>query len=327
MKLKEQFYNMMKFKNYSPNTADAYWNWVEKFIRYNGVKHPSEIVDKINDYLLFLTIEKKHAPKTIRQVGFALIFLYQKVLKMEIPQYIDLPKPSNKKPPIVFTREEVQSILDRLTNENLLIAQLLYGSGLRVSECLSLRIKDVDFGNNQIIIYNGKGSKSDLGLLPSPIIDDLRLQIEKGRVQYQKDLLNNYNGTTLPEEIKRKYPSVAKSLEWQYLFPASNYCGYKLRHHIHQSVIQKAVKSAMKKSGILKFGSCHTLRHSFATHLLQNGNDIRTVQELLRHKSVRTTMIYTHVLDTEKRSVESPLASLEPRRETPKIFRIVNGTH
>ncbi|MHB8871652.1 MAG: integron integrase [Candidatus Doudnabacteria bacterium] len=323
MKLKEQFYNMMKFKNYSINTANAYWGWIEKFIRHNGIKYPSEIADKINDYLMFLTIEKKHAPKTIRQVGFALIFLYQKVLKIEIPQYIDLPKPSNKKPPVVFTRDEVRRILDQLTNENLLIAQLLYGSGLRVSECLSLRIKDIDFGNNQIIIYNGKGNKSDLGLLPSPIIDDLRLQIEKTRVLYQKDLLKNYNGTTLPEEIRNKYPSVPKSLEWQYLFPASNYCGDKQRHHVHQSVIQKAIKAAIKKAGILKFGSCHTLRHSFATHLLQNGNDIRTVQELLRHKRVSTTMVYTHILDTEKRSVESPLASLEPRKKTARIFKIM----
>jgi len=322
MKIKEQFYNKMKVKNYSPNTTEAYWGWCEKFIRYNGIKHPSEIVDKINDYIMFLTIEKKLAPNTIRQAGFAIIFLYQTVLKIKIPQYIDLPKPSNKKPPVVFTREEVSRILDQLTNENLLIAQLLYGSGLRVSECLSLRIKDIDFGNNQILIYNGKGRKSDLGILPSPIIDDLRLQIEKAGLVYQKDLLKNYNGTTLPEDIKIKYPSVTKSLEWQYLFPASNYCEDKQRHHVHQSVIQKAIKTAIKKAGVLKFGSCHTLRHSFATHLLQNGNDIRTVQELLRHKNVKTTMIYTHVLDTEKRSVESPLAYIEQRKNTPRIIRI-----
>jgi integron integrase len=322
MKLKEQFYNYMKFKNYSINTANAYWSWIEKFIRYNGIKHPSEIVHKINDYLMYLAIEKKHAPKTIRQVGYALIFLYQKVLKLKIPQYIELPKPSNRKPPVVFTREEVRSIFEQLTNENLLIVKLLYGTGLRISECLSLRVKDVDFGNSQILIYNGKGGKSDLGLLPEALIDDLKIQIEKANVLYRHDLLRSYNGATIPAGIKNKYPSVAKSFEWQYLFPAKNFCGDLQRHHVHQSVIQKAIKTALKKAKIEKFGSCHTLRHSFATHLLQAGNDIRTVQELLRHKRVTTTMIYTHVLDTEKRQVISPLAQIEPARKELRIVRI-----
>lgn len=323
MKLKEQFYNMVKFKNYSINTANAYWSWVVDFIKHYGTKPPIEIIDKINEYLLFLSIEKKYAPKTIRQAGFSLIFLYQKVLRVSVPEYIDLPKPSNKKPPIVFTRDEVRKILDNLTNENLLIAQLLYGSGLRVSECLSLRVKDIDFGNNQIIIYNGKGNKSDLGILPSPIIDDLKLQIEKSRVLYQKDLLKNYNGATLPEGIRTKYPSVSKQFGWQYLFPSSNYCESNQRHHVHQSVIQKAIKTAIRKAGILKFGSCHTLRHSFATHLLQNGNDIRIVQELLRHKRVSTTMVYTHVLETEKRSVESPLANINQHKPVSKIYKLI----
>ncbi len=312
---------MMKFKNYSIHTADAYWSWVDDFCRYKGIKHPSEKIELINSYLMYLTIEKKHAPKTIRQAGFALIFLYEKVLQIEIP-YIELPKPTNRKPPVIFTKEEVSKIFQHLINENLLMVQIMYGSGLRVSECLSLRIKDIDFGNNQILIYNGKGSKSDLALLPEPIIDDLKIQIEKSRIVYQKDLLHNYNGATIDEDIKRKHPSVSKSLGWQYLFPASNYCEDRLRHHVHESVIQKAIKTAMRKAGIVKFGSCHTLRHSFATHLLQNGVDIRTVQELLRHKSVRTTMIYTHVLETEKRSVESPLASLGQKTQPLKIIRI-----
>ena len=322
MKLKEQFYNMMKFKNYSVNTADAYWGWIEKFIRYNGIKHPAEIANKINDYLMFLAIEKKHAPKTIRQAGFAIIFLYQKVLKLNIPQYIELPKPSNRKPPVVFSRDEVAGILNNLRNENLLIAQLLYGSALRISECLSLRIKDIDFGNNQIIVYNGKGNKSDLVLLPAPIVDDLRLQIEKAKIVYQKDLLNNYNGVTLPEEIRKNYRTVSKSIEWQYLFPAADYCEDMKRHHVHQSGVQKAVKTAIKKAGIMKAGSCHSLRHSFATHLLQNGTDIRTVQELLRHKRVSTTMVYTHVLETEKRSVESPLCGIMPVRDNLRVYKI-----
>lgn len=322
MKLEEQFYNYMKYKNYSMRTADAYWKWCVKFFHFNNLKHPSETAKKVNDYLMHLRIEKNLAPKSIRQVGYALIFLYNKILKMEIPEYVDLPKPSNRKPPVVFSRGEVRAILDQLTNENLLIAQIMYGSGLRVSECLSLRVKDIDFANSQILIYNGKGQKSDLGLLPEPIVDDLRLQIEKARVVYQKDLLKNYSGATLPDEVKQKYSSVAKAFEWQYIFPASNYCEDKQRHHIHQSVIQKAVKAAIKKAKVEKFGSCHTLRHSFATHLLQAGNDIRTVQELLRHKRIGTTMIYTHVLDTEKRKVISPLAQIEPVRKELRIVKI-----
>jgi integron integrase len=323
MKLKEQFYNMMKVKNYSINTANTYWGWVIKFIKFNGTKHPSELTGKINDYIMHLTVVENRAPKSIRVAGFAIIFLYQKVLRATLP-YIDLPKPSNRKPPVVFSRNEVAAILGNLTNDSLLIAQLMYGSGLRIGEVLSMRVKDIDFENNQIIIYNGKGNKSALGILPSPIIDDLKLQIEKVRVVYQKDLLKNFKGTTLPEDIKRKYPSLAKSFEWQYLFPASNYCGDLQRHHIHPSVIQKGVKTAIKKAGINKFGSCHTLRHSFATHLLQSGNDIRTVQELLRHKRVSTTQIYTHVIETEKRSVESPLASLMPKQNYTNIIRLVS---
>jgi integron integrase len=322
MKIKEQFMNMMKLKNYSVNTANSYWSWVFKFIKHNGTKHPAELTDKINDYLMHLTIEQNRAPKTIRCAAFAIIFLYQKVLRIEIP-YVEIPKARNRKPPVVLSKNEVAKLLANLTNENLLIASIMYGSGLRVNEVLSLRVKDIDFENSQIVIYNGKGGKSDLALLPEPIIDDLHLQIEKVKVQYKNDLYKNYNGTTLPEEVKRKYPSLVKSFEWQYIFPARNYVGEKLRHHLHQSVIQKAFKTALRKAGINKFASCHTLRHSFATHLLQAGNDIRTVQELLRHKRVTTTMIYTHVIDTEKRSVQSPLAYLN-NENTPRIIRLVS---
>lgn len=311
---------MMKFKNYSINTADAYWGWVEGFIRHNGIKHPAEIMDKINDYLMYLTIEKKRAPKTIRQAGFALIFLYKKVLNTEMP-YVELPKPTNRKPPVVFTRDEVYRLLSNLRNENLLIAKLLYGAGLRLSECISLRVKDIDFGNKQILIYNGKGNRNDITLLPAPLIDDLKIQLQIAGAIYQKDLLNNYNGTTLPENIKKKYPSLSKSFEWQYVFPSTNLCSTSERHHVHNGVIQKAVKTAIKKAGILKAGSCHTLRHSFATHLLQQGENIRTVQELLRHKRVSTTMVYTHVLETEKRGVESPLVYLHSAPVT-KIYSI-----
>jgi len=320
MKLREQLENKLKTLNRQQSTIDSYYSWLVSFVKYNDMKHPAETTHKINDFLTYLTIDKRLSPNTVNQAGHALIFLYRKVLNLSIP-YIDLPKKTNRKPPVVFSKDEIIKIFSCLKNENLLAAQLMYGSGLRLSECLSLRIKDIDFDNKQILIYNGKGNKSDLTILPEPIIDDLKIQLQKARIIYQHDLLHNYNGTILPEEVKRKYPSLTKSLEWQYLFPASGWCKDKQRHHIHQSVLQKAVKSAIKKSDILKFASCHTFRHSFATHLLQSGVDIRTVQELLRHKSVKTTMIYTHVLDTEKRSVESPLNNLI-KNKLPIIHRI-----
>ncbi len=324
MKLKDRLEAKLKTMNRSRRTFEAYYKWLVAYCKFTDMQHPSQTISRINDFLSFLAVDKNLSPNTVNQAGHALIFIYRKVLGLDIP-YIDLPKKTNRKPPVVFSKDEVGKVLTQFTNEQHLIISIMYGSGLRISECLNLRIKDIDFDNNQILIYNGKGSKSRLAILPSPIINDLRLQIEKARVVYQTDLLNDYDGTILPEEARRKYPSLCKSLEWQFLFPAKNYCkGTRLRYRIHQSVIHKAVKKAIQKAGILKHASSHTFRHSFGTHLLQNQVNIRTIQELLGHSSLRTTMIYTHVLDTERRSVESPLASLEPRKTTLKIFPIAN---
>jgi len=319
-KLVQLFYEKMAVKNYSPQTIKAYWRWIDDFCRFKEIKHPSEKIDLIDDYILYLTIDRNLASKTVCQAGWALIFLYTKILKIDIP-FVDLPKPTNRKPPVVFTKEEIKKVFDNLTNEHLLIIKLMYGAGLRIGECLSLRLKDIDFGNNQILIYDGKGNKSRITILPQPIIGDLKIQVEQSRLIYQKDLLHNYSGVVLPKEVKNKYPSLNKSLGWQFLFPARNYCGDKQRFHIHASVIQKAIKVAIQKAGIIKAGSCHTLRHSFATHLLQAGYDIRTVQELLGHKRISTTMIYTHVIETEKRAVESPLNDVTENK-FPIIRRI-----
>lgn len=314
--LKDELYNWMKFKNYSNNTADAYWGWILSFIKYYGKKHPSELTDKINEYLMHLTIERKLAPKTIRQAGCALIFLYKNILKISIP-YIELPKPSNKKIPVILSRQEVFNLITNLQGIDRIQAQLMYSSGLRVNEVCTLRVRDIDFENRQIIIDNGKGQKDRIVNLAQSIIPNIKNQIEKVQILYREDLLNfKYNGVHLPAAIKNKYPSFLKSFEWQYVFPSSIING-GIRYYRSPASIQKSIKAALNKAGINKFASCHTLRHSYATHLMKEGYDIRVVQELLGHKRVSTTMIYTHVLDTEKREVKDLLY------QTPQPIRLV----
>ena len=316
--LKDDLYNYCKYKNLSINTAHAYWNWIYKFILHNGKKHPSELTKEVNNYLIHLSVVRKLAPKTIRQAGFALIMLYNKILKLEIP-YLELPRPQNKKIPVVFSKDEVSTILNKLIGIDKLQAQMMYASGLRVSEVCQMRIKDVDFGNNQIVVDNGKGQKDRIVNLPNSLIPIIKHQIEKVNLLYREDLQNqNYKGVHLPDAIKNKYPSLVKSFEWQYLFPSSSYSD-GIRFYRSSSSMQKAFQIVLKKSGVKKFASCHTLRHSYATHLLKDGYDLRVVQELLGHKRISTTMIYTHVLDTEKREIEDLLG-----RNDLKIIKLVS---
>lgn len=318
MKIKEQFYQKIKYKNYSPVTGDAYWAWIYKFIKHYDTQHPERLRDKITEYLIYLSVVKKLAPKSIRQAGCALIFLYKNVLNLEIP-FIELPRPSNKKIPVVFSKDEVHRILNQLKGIDKLQAQLMYSSGLRVNEVCTLRIKDIDFDNNQIVIDNGKGQKDRVVNLSASLIPFLNHQIEKANLLYREDISNkNYKGVHLPNAILNKYPSLTKSFEWQYLFSSSSLTN-GIRFYRSPSSIQKAFKIALKKSGVNKFASCHTLRHSYATHLLKDGYDLRVVQELLGHKRISTTMIYTHVLDTEKREIEDLLET----RET-KIIRLAS---
>ena len=313
MKLKEKFFNKIIYKNYSKVTGEAYWGWVVKFIKHNSLKRPEELTTKINDYLVYLSIVKKLAPKTIRQAGCALIFLYKNILEIEIP-YIELPRPQNKKIPTVFSKDEVISILDKLKGIDRLQAQMMYSSGLRVSEVCTIRIKDIDFGNNQIVVDNGKGQKDRIVNLAASLIPLLKHQEEKITLIYKEDVSNpKFKGVYLPDTVKNKYPSLAKSFEWQYLFPSS-ILNDGIRFYRSPSSIQKAFQTALKAAGVKKFASCHTLRHSYATHLLKDGYDLRVVQELLGHKRISTTMIYTHVLDSEKREIKDLLAeSLKPQ--------------
>lgn len=321
-KLKDQFDEKIIYLNYSKRTQEAYWNWIKKFIIFNGTKHPSELTDKINDYLLHLRIEKNSSPKTIRLAGSAILFLYQKVLDVKVP-YIELPRSENRKLPAVFTEEEAIKIIDYLSGVDKLAASLMYASGLRVGEVVRLRIKDIDFKYNQITIRSGKGDKDRFVNLPKSLIEPLQLQINKARLQFEEDIQKKFwKGSTVPEVIKNKYPSLQKSPEWYYIFYSYNYTeGYK--HHVSESMIQKSVKAAIKKANVEKFASCHTFRHSYATHLLRRGEHIRKVQELLGHSSLKTTMIYLHVLDSEKQETVDLLnTSKELIPQQIKIYRL-----
>lgn len=317
-KLKELFIEKMKVKNYSDNTISAYWNWIVKFVKHYKYEHPKNLVDKVNEYITYLTIEKQLAPNSIKQAGWSLIFLYKKVLMLELP-YIELPKGSPKKISSIFTQEEIKKVLSNSDHKYRLILKLMYVTGMRINEACSLRIKDIDFGNEQIIVNNSKGNKSRIVMLPQSIVNELHHQIEKSKLQYKQDIQQNYKGVTLPKFVGLKYSSLAFSFEWQYLFP-SYFLTENKRHHIHTSVVQKAIKKSVKISEINKVVSAHTFRHSFATHMLRNNVDIRTVQDLLGHKSLSTTMIYTHVLDNQKRN---KFDLLEEKQKT-QIFTIAS---
>lgn len=321
-KLKERFFEKIKYLNYSSKTGEIYWNWIVKFIKHNNLKHPDKLTEKINDFLIYLRIERNSAPKTIKQAGSALLFLYQKVLDLEVP-YIELPKSENRRLPTVFTEEEALKIINHLSGIEKLVAQLMYASGLRIGEVVRLRIKDIDFTYGQITVREGKGNKDRFVNLPKSLVDALKLQINKAQLQFQEDIQKNwFKGSTVPDVIKNKYPSLQKSPEWYYLFYSHHYT-QEHKHHISESLIQKAVKKAIKECKINKFASCHTFRHSYATHLLRRGEHIKKVQELLGHKSLKTTMIYLHVLDSEKQETVDLLnANKDLIPNEAKIYRI-----
>jgi integron integrase len=268
---------------------------------------------EIRQFLSHLAIDKEVAPSTQNQAFNALIFLYGSVLKKELGNIGDIERAKREKYiPVVFTKEEARSILSKLTGEYKLIAGLLYGSGLRLMECVRLRVQDIDFAANHIIVKDGKGNKSRITVLPAKLKESLRRQINSVQSLHQFDLQQGYGEVLLPNAYKRKSPLSAKALGWQFLFPSKNRSGDPrsgmiMRHHLDESGVQRSLKEAISKTEIVKQGSPHSFRHSFATHLLEDGHDIRTVQELLGHKDVRTTMIYTHVLNKKGLTVRSPL--------------------
>jgi integron integrase len=290
--------------------------YIREFILYHNKRHPKEMgVEEIRAYLSYLAVDKNVAASTQNVARNALLFLYKKVLEIDLP-FIDKIETAKRpeRVPVVLTRKEIQAILANLDGVYHLMASLLYGSGLRLTECLNLRVKDLDFNYRQITVRDGKGQKDPVTMLPSSTIEPLKIQLEKAKVLHHLDLNEGYGTVYLPYALERKYKNANREWAWQFVFPANNRSkdprsGIVRRHHIYPDSLQRAVKSAIRQAGITKRASCHTFRHSFATHLLEDGYDIRTVQELLGHKDVRTTMIYTHVLNRGGRGVRSPLDS------------------
>ena len=268
---------------------------------------------EIAEFLTFLANDRKVSASTQNQALNAIVFLYKKVLQIPLDAFNFRQARTGKRLPVVLSRDEVQSVLANLHGEFHLMASLLYGSGLRLSECMKLRIKDIDFDLHEIIVRAGKGDNDRRTLLPRILIPQLKRQIEKARIRMEENMLmEGFTGASMPQAMERKYPAAPKELAWQYVFPSREPAldprsGSLKQHYRHESFLQKEIKKAMRMAQITKNASCHTFRHSFATHLLEDGYDIRTVQELLGHKDVRTTMVYTHVLNRNKFNVRSPL--------------------
>ena len=277
-------------RNYSSKTENSYIGWIKKFILFNAKKHPNLMGTKeIGEFLTFLAVKQHVSASTQRQALCALIFLYKNVLNINLDTINNITRAKRRQNiPVVFSKAEIRNILSKLEGIKWLIVNILYGSGLRLMECLRLRVKDIDFDLKQIIVRDGKGHKDRISLLPEKLIGPLQNQLKIVKIWHEKDLQLGFGSVYLPNALERKYPNANNEFSWQYVFPSGKFSidprtGIKRRHHIDESVVQKAVKNAIKNANISKVGSCHTFRHSFATHLLENGNDIRTVQELLGH--------------------------------------------
>ena len=312
-----QIRDAIRVRHYSLFTEKAYVSWARRFVVFHGKRHPRDMGgEEVTAFLSHLAVVRKVAASTQNQALSALLFLYRVVLKVDLP-WLDEITPAKRptRVPVVLTQSEAAALLKCLHGTPWLVASLLYGSGLRLMESLRLRVQDVDFVRQEITVRSGKGAKDRRTMLPGLLIQPLQSHLQHVKAQHQGDLQRGSGSVALPHAIDRKYPRAALDWAWQWVFPATRHyrdreTGQFRRHHLHQSVIQKAVKAAVREAGILKLASCHTLRHSFATHLLEHGYDIRTIQELLGHRDLTTTMIYTHVLNKGGRGVSSPLDDL-----------------
>ncbi len=310
----------LRARHYSRRTEQAYCLWVRRFIRFHDLRHPSQMGEpEINAFLNHLATEGHVSASTQTQALSALLFLYRHVLRRDIGTLDGLIRArTSRRLPVVLTRDEVQRVLAQLDGDLGLIASLLYGSGLRLTECLRLRIQDLDLARGELTVRDGKGGKDRVTMLPDTLAAPLRRHLARVKDLHTRDLAAGWGSVRLPEAVERKYPHAATDWRWQWVFPQRRrwrdlVTGGQGRHHIHETVVQRAVGDAVRRAGLTKRASCHTLRHSFATHLLEAGYDIRTIQELLGHKDVRTTMIYTHVLNRGGRGVRSPIDDLQPR--------------
>ena len=312
--LLERVRDVIRVRHYSIRTEQAYLDWIRRFVRFHGRRHPRDMGKaEVEAFLSHLAVNRNVAASTQNQALSALLFLYRDVLEIELPWLENVSRA--KKPtrlPVVLTREDVDQVLARLDGIRWLKAGLLYGSGLRLMECLRLRVQDVDCEKRQISVRGAKGGKDRITLLPESLIEPITRQITRVRAMHEKDLGMGFGEVYLPYALERKYPNAARAFGWQYLFPSHKLAGdprsNKTRsHHVGEQVLRRAVKQAIRDAGLNKHASCHSLRHSFATDLIERGYDIRTVQELLGRKDVSTTMIYTHVLNRGGRGVLSPL--------------------
>lgn len=313
-KLLEQVRDIIRLKHYSYQTEKTYVYWIRRYILFHNKRHPKDMGStEIEEFLTDLAINQKVAASTQNQALHAVLFLYKEVLRQDLDLKVNAVRAKKSKYlPTVLTKDEVFLIVQKLSGIHQLLAKLLYGTGLRLSEGLNLRVKDIDFAQNQITVRDTKGHESRVTMLPETIAEELNVHLQGVKVIHRQDLEKGYGSVYLPFALERKYSRAKYDWIWQFIFPSGNVSkdprsGEVRRHHLHESSLQKALKQAVRRAGIQKKVSCHTLRHSFATHLLQNGYDIRTVQELLGHKDIKTTMIYTHVLNRGGRGVRSPL--------------------
>jgi integron integrase len=304
----------LRARHYALRTERSYLGWVSRFVAFHHPRHPRDLGPRaVEAFLTHLALEGQVAASTQNQARSALLFLYRAVLRVALDEPRDVVQAQVPlRLPTVLTRAEVRAVLAQLSGVHLLMAQLLYGSGLRLLECLRLRVQDLDFAQRQLLVRSGKGADDRLTMLPGQLVLPLQEQLRRARQLHEHDLAQGYGAVYLPHALARKYRNAAREWRWQYVFPAERLStdprsGEVRRHHVGERGLQQAVAAAVRTAGVTKHASCHTFRHSFATHLIEDGYDIRTVQELLGHKDVKTTMIYTHVLNRGGRGVRSPL--------------------
>ena len=321
----------VRARHYSPRTEESYVGWVKRFVRFCGMRHPRELGEReVEAFLTSLAVEGRVSASTQNQALSALVFLYDPVLGRPLGLCAGLVRAKrSERLPVVLTRDEVRAVLAEMRGTPALVAGLLYGSGLRLLEALQVRVKDIDFAGREILVRGGKGDRDRRTMLPDVLIGPLLRHLEERRGQHARDVASGTGEVDLPQAIDRKYPGAGAEWGWQWVFGAVREhvragSGERRRHHLHETVVQRAFRAALKRAGITKRATCHSLRHSFATHLLEDGYSIRTVQELLGHRDVSTTMIYTHVLNRGGRGVRSPADRLLLTTNPPVLPRLLH---
>lgn len=316
-RLKDRMREQIRLEGKSRRTFEAYWHWSASFIRWSGMRHPSDMGKaEVEQFLNWLVNTRECSESTHSQALNALLYLYQRVLGIDLPWLSNLTKPQRpRRLPVVLTEDEVRRVLSKTRGTTGLVLRLMYGSGLRLMEALRLRVQDLDLERRELIVREGKGNKDRVSVIPAALVQPLRDLLAVRAEWHAQDLITGHADVELPNALRRKYPHAARQMGWQWVFATAGYgidpeTGVERRHHLHDTTVQKAMRAAVVAAGIHKRATTHTLRHSFATHLLQAGYDIRTVQELLGHASVETTQIYTHVLNTGARAISSPLDRL-----------------